>query len=149
MSLTILSGKNTGHGQRCCTWAVCKLWLESRGQYWHIYGHFDPLSILQRVVRWELGGNALRCVRALGIPQWPLGSCHPKEWSNNLQASTVACTARWNCEMATWNHVLQAIDAPCSWNLGHGALLSWLGPLASVSRVRFAASWYCCANPLL
>lgn len=76
-----LSGKN----KRLCTWAVWKLWLESRGQYWHVYGCFHPLTILQRVVRWELRGGTLRCVTALGVPQWPRSSCHPKDCNNNLQ----------------------------------------------------------------
>lgn len=46
--------------------------------------------------------------------------------------------------------MLQPLDAPCSWNSGHGALLSWLGPLTLVSRVRFAASWCnLCFNHLI
>lgn len=55
-------------------------------------------------------------------------------------------------EIVKWqqNNVLQPLDAPCSWNSGHGALLSWLGPLTLVWRVRFAASWYnLCFNHLI
>lgn len=109
----------------CCTWAVWKVCLESRGQYWHIYGWFDPLTILQRVVRWKLRGNTLGCVTALGIPQWALSSCHPKDCNCDLQARAVPCTAHWNSEIATQNNALQPAGAPCWWNLGHVALLSW------------------------